>query len=423
MINIKNCFIAVICVMLATPPIFANAPGCSCEKAIRGKDEGNMFKESVVGVLSKIFISDKVVEDKNKTKKENEKEITLGILDDKIDVYEKNFYKWYGKNAFKESTTTTSAAGTNQSTLTKTLFDKYGQEALKTKCDEVDKAVNTELQEYIKKSLSKPPVELPVKIKDESKLVGVDRLINQTDKYTSNTPDSSYPEMLNPIKMLEINTDTKDSTDKVNTKKIAAFITSLEDSLSPFRRVYLPSKEEIEKTADNKDIKIIVPMYNENNGMINTIIPINKKTYTDKIKTQLEDNSLYQANIIRHLSDLSIRCSLMSNIIYMVKKREVSEDKGLSLAEKEKNMALEGLDPKYYGIGGNSLSIADLNLKTLHANNKTVYFMYRILQQLEYANYIQSLKSLQEQQLTVMTDDQNIMKIKSFIEAKTNPKP
>lgn len=448
MINIKNCFLIVMCIM-SIYHVTISAQGCPCasdlkeiQKAVNGEAKAIDNKtvtpqaDSVVSALSKIFVL------QPKTKVGDSEQ---SILDAKIDLYAKDFYKWYGKDAFKEvvfdeikvdKKTKKAIPGKNTNKNTNnsaTLFAQYGRTVLREDCINVDAEVNNKIQDYIDKSL--PPQD-PEKLKDQKTPTERRLLLDQVEKYLQDakTPtkgdkkpkESAYPEMLNPLKMIETTVD--ENTTYTNQSK--NFIASLENSLPPLKTFYFPPASDIK----DGQIKITSPLYNDQENKRTTLAI---KLKEDKSMTPVEmyqtkidllkNNPAYQSYALKIMSDLSIRCGLLSNIVYMFKKREKPETNSagnkstaLSLADKERDMALEGLDPKYYGTDDKPITAADLNLKTLHTNNKTLYFMYRILQQIEYANYIQSLKSLQEQQLTEIQDEQNIRRINNIISTDFN---
>lgn len=425
MINIKNCFLIVMCIM-SIYHVTISAQGCPCasdlkeiQKAVNGEAKAIDNKivtpqaDSVVSALSKIF----VLQPKTKVGDSGQ-----SILDAKIDLYANNFYKWYGKDAF--GAVDIDKNKQTRATSNKDFFNKYGQESLKENYEAVDKEVNKAVQQYIDKSLGKQPVTPrtnSVNQSIESESDAKKNLLKQTNDYIQGVNNKSYPAMLNPLKVFNV-----DDKDPLTSNRTEEFIYSVETSLPAVKKFYLPPKE---KTPANGRIEVTTPVYldAENKEQTTIVLAQNSadgdldgfKTRYEKIKKLVEKNSTYQRYSLKLLSDLAIKCGLISNIAYMFKKREVtasSTSPKISLAEKERNMALEGLDPAYYGTPAEPLSVAALNLKTLHAQNVTIYFMYQILRQIEYANYIQSLKSLQEQQITSMTDDQDISKIKALIE-------
>lgn len=433
MINIKNCFIAAVC-MLSTAPAFS---GCPCNRdlekilmAVNGNSTTTGAPDSVVSSLNRIFIIDDDAFKNSLTEEKLGKSIPIpGMLDTKIDLYIKNFYKWYGQDAFKAVDIDKSKEKTDVSAdvSTASFFEKYGQKALKKDYEDVDKAVNTEVKDYIDKSLGKKQAKTggnDTNTSADLEKAAKDKLIKQVDEYIQNKPaqtgnNTTYPAMLNPLKVFTI-----DEASPLTSNQTKEFISSIKDSSPTIRKFYFPSSDTI---GESKTVSITVPAYTDANtektsivlsanATISEDLPKFKARYAD-LKASIEDNPIYRKYSLKLLSDLAIKSGLISNIAYMFKKREVIDDKTskISLAEKERNMALEGLDPAYYGTKGEPLSIAALNLKTLHANNKMIYFMYQILRQIEYANYIQSLKSLQEQQITSITDDNDIAEIKKLI--------
>lgn len=433
MINIKNCFIAAVCMM----SIVSTAPasgGCPCsgdlekiQMAVNGNSTTGKMPDSVVSSLNRIFILDDDAFKNSLTKENIGKGIPIpGMLDTKIDLYAKNFYQWYGQDAFKAVDIDKNKEKVDVSTAG--FFKKYGQEALKEDYKLVDKAVNTEVKEYIDKSLGKKQAKTGGNNTNTSVISekdAKDKLIKQVDEYIQNKPaqngnNTTYPAMLNPLKVFNI-----DEVSPLTSNQTKEFISSIEDSLPTVRRFYFPPGNTI--TSENTTVSVTVPAYTEANEE-KTSMPLSLDVNNEEdwqkfkdryigLKASIESNPTYRRYSLKLLSDLAIKSGLISNIAYMFKKREVVDDKKskISLAEKERNMALEGLDPTYYGTKDEPLSIAALNLKTLHANNKMIYFMYQILRQIEYANYIQSLKSLQEQQITSITDDNDIAEIKKLI--------
>lgn len=452
MIKIKNGLIVAILAMSAGSVLGDDKPGqgaggCPCTEdltnikmAVHGAVKDTSVNgiitpgaDSVVSALNKIFILGG--EGPQQAGKDRQ-----SILDTKIDLYVKNFYTWYGKKAFaiqNNAPSQSPAAAANQG-----LFAEYGQDKLQQDYQDLNTAVREEVEKYINMGLGKaePPKDKPNSTqegdvsgrssektkKDDQKKPNNNakiQLIKQVNDYVSGSDDGakkvSYPAMLNPLNIFA----------KGDAGQADNFIESLKNSLPIMQNYVFPSEKQALAIAKAKQtIEITVPPYIDD-GKEKTTKSFSRpdpsdanevyvQSYMESVKGRVESNATYQKYLLKRLSDLAIKSGYISNIAYMFKKQEVKQGStGPSLAEKEKNMALEGLNTAYYyGTTQDPLTIADISLKTLHTNNKIVYFLYQILRQMEYANYIQSLKSLQEQQISAITDQQDIDTINKLID-------
>jgi len=453
MIDVKKCFIVVVCVMLITP-IFGDDPktnttsGCPCKAAIddamrgtpqntKSGDDGKIIpldpkdpsrSDSVVSSLNKIFVL------APKTKAEDSGQ---SILDGKIDLYEKYFYTWYGKEAIQNIKATADLFGksvaanrltqnntiinsSNQNTaIDSPAVDREKEEVLKN-LKQIDDDVKQEVDGYIRTTIDQTPKSIFEATDETAKLFTTipkkkptttkeeDTEATKAAKEANKKAQALKLSALNPLPLLTQG-NKKDDIDKL--------ITTFKNTLPPLKVVYLPPIEP--KMPDS--VEIIVPIIEEKGEYHKEKVATNTYTgYSEGIKRilgvkeKIEKNPLYQEYVLKNLSNLMIRDSLLNNIFYVLKSREKKIIKGgeqLSLAEKERQMALEGLDPAYY----KTLTVAALNLKTLHTNNKMLYFMYKISQQIEYANFIQSIRGLQDQRSSLLQDDTSITEIAEII--------
>ncbi|EKE01086.1 MAG: hypothetical protein ACD_21C00223G0007 [uncultured bacterium] len=403
--NIKLQTVALFCMVLLQTPAFSdqatssNGPTISLSDAKTGTSDApatigwqvaivnaltgtaKPAADTVLSALNKIFIINRTSDG-----------IAQSTLDAKIDAYVNNFYSWYASNIGFISTIdyTDKDKKTGAFSTAKKYNIKTIQEAVDT---ELSKLLTKELAYYNQATNS-------IKQTDQDTLItglGQKITIRQVDGKDVATPtvavlgfDSTATIPDNDISTLSINVllGPDGYEDEIAKQKAQWFMAYLFQLTPPPVEFFTAEQA----AATNKDMAISVPDKTDP-------ITVPAEQHTDMIAA-LNSNSLYKKYKNKYNVLLALQTLYHNNIINMYQTRIKSEDptskkKLLSLVEKEKQMATEGLEMTYDDL--KKKSVADINLETLYTLNKVVYFLHKLHQDNERAQLVSTIIAMQAQ--------------------------
>jgi hypothetical protein len=135
----------------------------------------------------------------------------------------------------------------------------------------------------------------------------------------------------------------------------------------------------------------------------------------EKMIKMVSGNQLYQQYKIKTRSKIAARTFFLNNIFRSFQERYKKKQTDQSLIEREKNMALVGLTPTYYSKL-KTMTVAEVQLETLHTLNKVVYFLHKLHQDNAFALLMASVNGLQNQPLDAQDEKTYLIPIGSLID-------
>jgi hypothetical protein len=145
------------------------------------------------------------------------------------------------------------------------------------------------------------------------------------------------------------------------------------------------------------------------------------KVEYERMANFLKSNTQYYQPYKTKVRAASVLRTLYTDALYRSFQERVKDTStspaGQSMAEKEKSMAMAGLDKNYYetlvnGDPQNKISpatLADLAIEGLKTFNKLIYFAYRIHQGIERLNMLVAISGMQMGGMTGIQDDMNFV--------------
>ncbi len=195
--------------------------------------------------------------------------------------------------------------------------------------------------------------------------------------------------------------------DTVSTgKKARTFITEILKSTPPSTEIIFNDKSKV----------ITLPLENDNGS---DTTKLNMKDDYDKAITFLKGDKHYKDYVKKVSQSAKLRSVFAETLInaYQERVRINVDNVSRSLVEREKEMALRGINQDYYNNLKNK-SAAEVNLEILYALNKNAYFLHRLHKDNEKLRILLATAGLQISRKS-LTDDINYLKpIKVLIDNK-----
>ncbi|CAL7959865.1 conserved exported hypothetical protein [Gammaproteobacteria bacterium] len=255
--------------------------------------------------------------------------------------------------------------------------------------------------------------------------------VNDSEMVTNNS-SSDIKEILNANVLIGPDSYFGDSADQAK-----LFINQLMQASPPPKTFYFPSpptkqnvkKDQITVYYPYRNAQSNTP-YTESQGISTSkpsncnctdcgCLPAGKPCSCDsdyeRMLKMVSGNQLYQQYKIKTRSRIALRTFFLSNVFRAFQERYKKNQKDQSLVEKEKSMALVGLTPTYYS-NLKTMTVAEVNLETLHTLNKVVYFLYRLHQDNAFALLIASVNGLQNQPLDIQDESTYLVPIGNLID-------
>jgi len=437
--NLKHCLATILCLALiqtaysvtstdlATKSMQNEILGAlndGTSSSILGRLKNN--SESLLKALNKIFVGE--------SSDPNSKNAALGNqsdLDKKIDLYIDHYYDWYAADTGFTTTIDTESVQKAIDTevkdkkITSTIGDiikSFGTPQQYNICS-IQDAVDTGLEKLLKSDIGYYIDETAIDRKKDLNALLVEKVeggSNDIDKsFLGNdlsknpfgilgfTPDKNMPGGLSVDALLGPDGYIEDKkTKKLEETNAKLFVNYVFQSAPLPEGFYIPPKKPAKKNKVTvKFPKAIVASGDndpKNEVQVSTEIPTDSddfKTSYDRMLTYLGENKTYQQYKLQYRTLLALQSLFHGNILGSYQDRVKTadannKDKKLpSLVEKEKSMAMEGLVVPYEEL--KKKSAADINLETLHALNKLVYFLHKLHQDNERLLLVNTISSMQ----------------------------
>jgi len=197
-----------------------------------------------------------------------------------------------------------------------------------------------------------------------------------------------------------IGTDSYGANKKDRENRAKLFVNYLLEAVPPPPSINLNGI----KSSDSQKRNIYLPYASKDKDQPYTIVQLSEAFDPDKKGSEYSEalkflykNKIYQEYRMKLRYTNVLRSVYIGPILQAYQDRivENTEKDGKSLAEKEKEAALEGMGEQYYK-DLKTKSVADINLETLRAINKLVYFNYKIHKDSEKITLIMAIAALQK---------------------------
>jgi len=367
--------------------------------------------------------------------------VTQGELDKKIDLYAKKFYGFYTNQDFINSTleiTDDKGISDNASFDLVTIEKNVKDGTSNLLKQEIYYDTQKSLLDKVKDALSL----LLVKAEGGKNNIGLDTPLSNVNPNITVSDYAASGTQYGSVNNTEIVTDNSSSDikdilnadallgpdgyfgDKADNARL--FINQLMQAALPPKIFYFPSM--MEKNVKNGVVKVYYPYkdtqkntpYTEsqeistatpehcgctNCGCVPS--PCSCDSDYDKMIKMVNKSQIYQEYKTKTRSKIALRTFYLNNIFRSFQERYKKNKTDQSLLEKEKNMALVGLTPTYYG-NLKAKTVAEVNLETLHTLNKVVYFLYKLHRDNERSLLMVTILGAQNQAMD-MEDEKNYL--------------
>jgi hypothetical protein len=341
-------------------------------------------------------------------------------LDKKIDMYVSKFYDWYTTTVTKktdgsannedvqntrfeadyiEIESAQSAVSDGLKNLLTNELAYYNQAKPLTKKDDLTDLINL--------SVDRPGYSPPVETDDDSqpnsvKILGFEKAASLTEETPSKDTPPTFPNALNINSLIGPDVYTQTTKEKKDTskaenkaKKDAQLYMAYIFQLTPPPKMFV-----IPIPDGSSDITIQLPYTSSANDEQNLMKKVKAEDY-GKLQTYLTENNLYQEYKEKSRVLLALQTLYHNNFLNAYQERLAntsdtdSDSLSLSLVEREKQMAMEGLEMKYEDL--KKKTMADVNLETLYTLNKIVYFLHKLHQDNERIQLTSTITAMQAQ--------------------------
>lgn len=292
-------------------------------------------------------------------------------LDKKIDLYAQHFYSWYTTKEFSNS----DLSAKNQTT-------DDGIKKLLAKGIGYSTQVDLSKQLLDDKALLAEPIETGANNINPSTL-GVTKDNKNVTPYGA--LGDQIPEAKEAPTINDLTGPDGYLVDKSQNQqdKAKLFMNYVLQSVPPPKSFYIPSKTE---ASDNK-IKLYLPVGSQDSTYTEQSIsteqsakdPSKDSEYDQMVKFLNNDTKYWQKYKMKTRAANILRTLYLETMFRLYQERVRDQNDSKSLVEREKEAAFAVLDKKYYE-DLKKKSVADINLETLYAINKLVYFLYKIHQ-------------------------------------------